>query len=161
MLRTIPVPAKDFLRISGASFQCLVEAFGFTRLGDKGDGDVFAVRYRTEDVKVTVNFEWREQYVRVLIGSNLVPAWQLEQRLPDASDAITAFDLEDLLALRSPKSGISPEMWGRALREGDFECVCAAYASALREHGSDVLRGDFSVLPRLVQIMKSREDPPH
>lgn len=147
---------NDFFEVCTAHFDFLSEEFGFKRRAKKRDAGVYRVPYEGERAKVEVGFEWREQYVYVLLGKPGVPRWQAEGRLPHPSDELTGFNLEDLLSLRAPGGGVDEKTFGRALTRQDFEHVCGTYARALREHAADVLRGDFSVMPAIARIVKAR-----
>ena len=151
-------PAEDFFDVCTASFDFLVEQFGFKRRAKKRASGVFRVPYETDATKVEVGFEWRDQYIYVLLGRQGVPRWKEEGRLPRPSDEITAFNLEDLLSLRAPGGGLDAKTFGRALAREDIEHVCGTYARALREHAADVLRGDFSVMPAVARIMNERAE---
>lgn len=151
-------PVEDFFEVCTANFDFLVEEFGFKRKARKRDADIYRVPYEGARAKVEVGFDWREQYINVLLGRPGVPRWQAEGRLPSPSDELTAFNLEDLLSLRAPGSGVDAKTFGRALTREEIEHVCGTYARALREHAADVLRGDFSVMPAVARIMSERAE---
>jgi hypothetical protein len=151
-------PVKDFFEVCTTDFDFLVEEFGFRRKAKKRDAGVYRVPYESARAKVEVGFEWREQYIYVLLGKPGVPRWKAEGRLPSPSDELTGFNLEDLLSLRAPGGGLDAKTFGRALEREDIEHVCGTYARALREHAADVLRGDFSVMPAMARIMNERAE---
>jgi hypothetical protein len=151
-------PVKDFFEVCTTNFDFLVEEFGFRRKAKKRDAGVYRVPYESARAKVEVGFEWREQYIYVLLGKPGVPRWKAEGRLPSPSDELTGFNLEDLLSLRAPGGGLNPKTFGRALTREDIEHVCGTYARALREHAADVLRGDFSIMPAMARIMNERAE---
>jgi hypothetical protein len=84
------------------------------------------------------------------------------QRNPESLDGEwTCFHIDDLLAVRVPEYDLSalllPQEWKS--EEVTMNAVgdsLEKYADALRQHGVDVLRGDFSVFPQLERIAKPR-----
>lgn len=151
-------PVKDFLEVCAADFDFLVEEFGFKKKAKKQDAGISRVPYESARAKVEVGFDWREQYIYVLLGQPGLPRWKAEGRLPGPEDVPTGFNLEDLLSLRAPGSGVDAKTFGRALTREDIEHVCSTYARSLREHAADVLRGDFSVMPAVARIMNERAE---
>jgi len=146
----------DFFEVCEAEFRFLVDEFGFRKKARKTSAGVFRVPYEGAPAKVEVGFEWRDQYIYVLLGKPGLPRWKAEGRLPRPSDELMGFNLEDLLTVRAPGSGIDEKTFGRALTREDIEHVCGTYARALREQAADVLRGDFSVLPAVERIINER-----
>jgi hypothetical protein len=149
-------PAEDFFEVCTTSFDFLVGQFGFKRRAKKRDAGVFRVPYEGALTKVEIGFEWRDQYVYVLLGRRDGARAGKGEATPRAAGEITAFNLEDLLSLRAPGRGVDESVFGRALTREDFEHVCGTYSAALREHAADVLRGDFSVLPQVAKIVRGR-----
>jgi hypothetical protein len=146
----------EFFEMCADEFQFLVDEFGCRKRAKKTDAGVYRVPYENGTTKVEIGLEWREQYIYVLLGRRDAKRAEERGRLPQPDDEITAFNLEDLLALRAPGEGVSPDSFGRALTREAIERILQTYARALREHGADVLQGDFKILPAVTKIMRQR-----
>lgn len=140
----------EFLEIGEKDFQFLVDEFGFKKRANKTDVGIYRLRYENKTTKVEIGFDWREQYVYVLLGRR-------DKEPPQRpEDELVAFDLEDLLKLRTGKHAIDQNRFGKALTRKDINEFLTTYARALRQHAADLLQGDFSVFPELEKIVRKR-----
>ena len=146
----------EFLEIGEKEFQFLVDEFGFKKRANKTDVGVYRLPYDNGTTKVEIGFEWRDQYVYVLLGRRDVKKPKDARRLPRPEDELPAFNLEDLLKLRTGKYAVDQDRFGKALTREDIKEILSTYARALREHAADVLQGDFSVFPELEKIVRTR-----
>jgi hypothetical protein len=146
----------EFFEIGEKEFQFLVDEFGFNKKANKTDVEVYRLPYENETTKVEVGFDWREQYIYVLLGRRDGKKPEGKPIMPRPEDEIVAFNLEDLLKLRTGKYAIAQDRFGRALTRKDIKEILSTYAGALREHAGDVLQGDFSIFPELEKIVRKR-----
>lgn len=146
----------EFLELGEKEFQYLVDEFGFKKRANKTDVGVYRLPYDNGTTKVEIGFEWRDQYVYVLLGRRDVKKPKDARRLPRPEDELHAFNLEDLLKLRTGKYAVDQDRFGKALTREDIKEILSTYARALREHAADVLQGDFSVFPELEKIVRKR-----
>lgn len=145
----------DFFKIGEKEFQFLVDEFGFKKRANKTDVEVYRLRYENGTTKVEIGFEWRDQYVYVLLGRREKKSKDAG-RLPRPEDELVAFNLEDLLQVRTGKYGVDQERFGKALTRKDIKEILSTYARGVREHAADVLQGDFTVFPELEKIVRKR-----
>lgn len=146
----------QFFDIGEKDFQFLVGEFGFKKRANKTDVGVYRLPYENETTKVEIGFEWREQYVYVLLGRRDRKKPQEKGRLPRPEDELVAFNLEDLLKLRTGKYAVDQDRFGKALTHKDIKEILSTYARGLREHAADVLQGDFTIFPELEKIVRKR-----
>lgn|SRR5690348_7703219 len=146
----------EFFEIAEREFRFLVEEFGFKQKAKKTDVEVYRLPYENATTKVEVGFDWRDQYIYVLLGRRDVKKPKDARRLPQPQDEIVAFNIEDLLKLRTGKYGIDQDRFGKALTRKDIKEILSTYARGVREHAADVLQGDFTVFPELEKIVRKR-----
>ena len=140
----------EFFKLGEKEFQFLVDEFGFKKKAKKTDVGVYRVPYENETTKVEVGFDWRDQYLYVLLGRR-------DRKPPQRrEDELIAFGLEDLVKLRTGNYAVDQERFGKALTLKDVKEIVSTYARALREHAADVLQGDFSIFPELEKIVRQR-----
>lgn len=143
----------EFFEIGEKEFRFLVDEFGFKKKANKTDVEVYRLHYETKTTAVEIGFEWRDQYINVLLGRR---DKKPPERMPRPEDELLAFSLEDLLKLRTGKYAIDQDRFGKALTRKDIKEILNTYARGLREHGTDVLQGDFSIFPELEKIVRKR-----
>lgn len=148
--------ADEFFEIGEKQFQFLVDEFGFKKRARKTDAGVYSLRYETKTTEVAIGFEWRDQYIYVSLGRRDRMKPGEKGKMPRPEDELISFDLEDLLKLRTGKYAIGEDRFGRALTRKDVKEILTTYARGLREHGADVLQGDFSIFPELEKIVRKR-----
>ena len=145
--------SDEFLKIGEKEFRFLVDEFGLKKRANKTDAGTYYLLYENKTTTVAVTLEWRDQYINVLLGRR---DRKVPDRLPRPEDELLSFSLEDLLKVRTGKYAIEEGRFGRALTRKDIKEVLSAYARGLREHGADVLQGDFSIFPKLEKIVRQR-----
>jgi hypothetical protein len=153
--------AATFFRIVEEKLGPLLDEYELSResVEDGGGYSCYSIVFQNEHAAVRVYFEWREQYLSVqlcrLINGKV-------QRNPESLDSEwTCFHIDDLLTVRVPEYDQSALLlpWEWKSEEATMHEVGQSlekYADALRHHGGDVLRGDFSVFPQLEKIAKHR-----
>ena len=140
----------EFFERGEKDFQFLVDEFGFKKRAKKTDVGVYRLPYENETTKVEIGFDWRDQYLYVLLGRR-------DRKPPQRpEDELVAFALEDLVKLRTGKYAIDQERFGKALTRQDVKEIVSTYAHALRDRGADVLQGDFATFPELEKIVRQR-----
>ena len=152
--------ADAFFGICAEKLQFLMDEYGF-RETDRTDtyNSFYEVIYQNETTAVKVYFERRDMYVSVqvcrLVGGKL----QKDPETLTPSTEWTCFQVDVLLMVRAPAYDQRPFLLAEEARSHEevaegIAVVLANYADALRAHGQDVLRGDFSVFPQLDRIAK-------
>jgi hypothetical protein len=126
---------------------------------DGGGYTYYTAIFQNETTAVRVYFEWQERYLSVQV-CRLING-KVQRAAESLASEWARFHVGDLLTVRVPEYDQSalqlPEEWkseqatmdeiGQSLEE---------YAGALRVHGGDILRGDFTVFPQLDKIAKRR-----
>jgi hypothetical protein len=146
----------EFFKIGEKEFQFLVDEFGFKKRANKTDAGVYRLAYENETTKVETGLEWRDQYVYVLLGRRVRKKAPGKARMPRPEDELVAFNLEDLLKLRTRKYAVDEDRFGKALTRKDIKEILSTYARGMRDHATDVLQGDFSIFPELEKIVRQR-----
>ena len=124
-----------------ACFAFLEDEYGFRRTSTRDEGrDGIFIRFRSETMAVEVAYEAADDAVEVFlikVERGTVPSYaQVWQR-----NWVPLFRYLDHAGARDAE-GPKSVVWGD--REG-LRRVLAQHAEALRNHGKDVLSGDFSV----------------
>lgn len=120
--------------------------YGFELTGIEEDRYGTEITYKSETTGIKVSFDIRENdiflyLIRLIKGD--IPAY---------IDAPSRwFYLDNLVKLRSPSTTLPRKEFGDWLTPDDIDEILTAYASALKEYGEDVLRGNFSVFVELAQ----------
>jgi len=140
----------EFLKRGEKQFEFLVAEFGCKKRANKTDGGVYRLRYENKTTNVAIRLDWREQYLSVLLGRRD----REPPRRPE--NELIAFDLEDLLKLRTGRHAIDLSRFGKVLTHTDINEMTSAYARALRDHAADILQGDFTLFPELEKIVRKR-----
>lgn len=137
---------EEFKELCRQEFQFLEEDYGFAEgeLGSEitSNRSPFEVQYVSPKTFVLVMGVSYGYSLDVLFG----PA-EREASFP-------AYILEDLLKIRRPDLSLDKTI-GKLSRPGQPAQI-RHYARALKECADDVLRGDFSILPQLDEIMERR-----
>jgi hypothetical protein len=145
-----------FFQVTIERFQFLIEKFRFGKGTKRSNGGVYRVIYQNKVIAVEIGLEWREQYIYVelfrLINGKIRENPIIIQ--PDSS--LTAYNLEDLLAIRAPEQKLNQEYFHKPLNIKSVECVLTHYAHALQEFGEDVLLGDLAIFTELEAVVKAR-----
>jgi hypothetical protein len=145
-----------FFQLSSDKFQYLVDELGFRRGPKRSEGGLYRVLYESETTAVEIGFEWNEQYVYVELFRLINGKIQENPIVIQPNSEVTVHNLEDLIAIRSPKMTLGTEYFGKPITVESLEHVLSHYARALRELGGDVLQGDFTVFNELGSIVKAR-----
>ena len=113
------------------------------------------ITYKSPLLAVKVSNEIHE-------GSMDVSFYKLEDgKIPtypiffDPSAEFLVFSLHDLLVLRT--GSFITQDWKRLYEDADYlKATVAKFAEAIKRHASDVLKGDFSVLPAIKRLVIRR-----
>lgn len=144
---------NKFLELCKTKFQYLLEEDGFSlRSSRKESGNIYKVVYQNKTTSVHINWEFRDNLIYIhiyrLINGNLL-------RYPTIitkDTKINSFDFENLLSVRRPQAIID----ATPKNIEDVDRILATYSRLLRSVGSDVLKGDFSVLPDIEKFIKDK-----
>jgi hypothetical protein len=113
------------------------------------------VWYKNSSVAIRVSYEIYDDGIFVTIyrlrDDGQIPEHPI---FFDPSAAFLTFDLNDLIRVRGGErlSKGSESMYDRAALAKTVE----EYANALKSHASDVIDGDFSILPQIKEIVARR-----
>src|SRR5262245_2623420 len=140
----------EFFSRGEKEFRFLIDEFGCKKRAKQTDAGVYRLRYESETTNISIRFEWREQTISVLLGRRD----RQPPRRPE--DEMIAFDLEDLLKLRTGRHAIDLDRFGKVLTRRDVKQMISTYARALRNHAADVLQGDFTSFPELENVVRKR-----
>lgn len=148
-----------FFRLSIEKFKFLVDEFGFRSGAKKSEGGLYRVLYESGETAVEIGLEWNDQcvYVELFRLINRKIKENPIVILPDSE--LTVHNLEDLIAMRSPKMTLGAEYFGKPITVESLEIILSHHARALKELGRDVLQGDFTVFRDLESIVKERIAP--
>ena len=139
---------EEFQELCRREFRFLEEDYGFAEreLGKEAtiNGSRFAVQYVSPKASVAVLSQSYGTSFVVLFGPTEPQARKIDPR----------YDLESLLEIRRPDLSLD-RIIGR-LNRPDLTGQIRHYSRALKESADDVLRGDFSILPQVAEIMERR-----
>lgn len=134
------------------AFSYLVDEFYF-------DADTFKNGEHTwwsQAVAVSVCFERREFYPFVKLSR--VRRGEILRNPGEVvpSSVLSAFDLDDLIALRAPSDRLPPHDVKRRWDEAYATEMITHQARCLHAYGADILRGDLSCFSELERRVKER-----
>jgi hypothetical protein len=153
--------AATFFRIVEENLAPVLDEYGLRRTSvEEGPGyTYYIIVFQNDHAGLKVTFEWRDKYLAVQLCRLVDGKVQRDEASRDSE--WTCFHIMDLLTVNAPDydqdSLLLPE-------EGKTEEAIMdeigqsleKYVDAIRRHGGDVLRGDFSVFPQLDRIAKQR-----
>ena len=172
-----------FFALCDRHFQFLLEEFG-CRIVSRKDNSWrwgYEITYKNSTTAVKIRYEPTYRHVFILLCQ------LVNGKIPDypvfikSKTKLNQFYLDDLLVIRSPDAKILHRKPFGNINFDDLdakqiiEAVAAAppftkrdlghmvktYAAALRRHGADVLRGDFTVFAKLEKIVRKRAEELH
>jgi hypothetical protein len=121
-----------------------LSAYGFELAGTTRDRYGSEVTYKNQTTGVKVSFEVRENEIFVYLIR------LIDGEIPDYLDAPSHwFYLDNLVKLRSPRTNVPRKEADDWFTPEDVDHLLSVYAELLKEHGEDVLRGDFLVFSEL------------
>lgn len=143
-----PGLCEHFLETCRRYFRFLEEEYGCTILGTDNEYPYrLAVTYGNATTAVDIRYDrWEDDIFILLI--RLVDG-AVPENLP--GNHIHRHPLDAVLHLRAPDEIVRQDQYSDPLKSEDREDILRQYASALRTHASDILRGDFSFFPELVR----------
>ena len=165
-----------FFKLCSKYFQFLINEFGCGIVGKKSDNFKDELVYQNATTAIKISYEPRESYVFILLCQ------LINGEIPDypvfinRKTKLNQFYLDDLLVLRSPNTRIRKKPFGDAIPDDldakqlieacaadpftkrDLEHMVKTYAAGLREHGADILRGDFTIFSTLEKIVRKRAE---
>jgi hypothetical protein len=133
-------------------FSFLVTEFGYRKVRSRLESNGFELRYLGPTLGVVVQWFPRDPFTVLLarlVNGDFPPAYAAGS----GDTAVNYFDLLDVIALGS---GVPPLEGFRQQYSLPNDETAALMAQGLREYGSDLLRGDLSVIPRLEQRVNDR-----
>lgn len=122
------------------TFEFLVSDFGFTRMDTTAQGPEAAVRFQSATTQVSVKFEF--------FSGPWVELARVEQSAGTVR-AVDRYDLNFLMMERAP----GWQGFGKCdnITDPTLPQLLETLARSLREYGADILKGDFSIFPKLRQ----------
>lgn len=153
--------AATFFRIVEEKLRSLLDEYGLRRgsVENGGGYTYYTITFQNEHAAVRVYFEWRERYLSVQV-CRLVDG-KVQRDAESLDSEWTCFHVDDLLTVKVPEYDQSalrlPEEWkSEEATMDEIGQSLEKYADALRAHGGDVLREDFTLFPQLDKIAKQR-----
>lgn len=137
------------------SFKFLEEEFGFRVVKRARDSISSSLIFQNETTAVEISLEPIDGGVFVLLSrlvNGKIPKYPIFIKRETRLDS---FYLDDLLQLRLPGTTVKHGYVDKNSQDR-IEQTLAQAADQLREHGSEVLRGDFKVFSKLDAIVKAR-----
>jgi hypothetical protein len=130
--------------------------FGLRVAQEKDEGNYTSVLYLNHTTGLEVAVDWSE--LRPFLTMYELHLGQMPEQplVRIGRNRRRAFDLDDLLVLRSPSASPAGKMLG-SRDESAAARLLDEYASALECHAADVLSGQFGVFDELDEIVKHRE----
>jgi hypothetical protein len=145
---------KDsFVSLVREKFRFLEEDYGFKLVSTECDRDTSVVPYQNDTTGVSAYYEPRDSSVWVVLRR------LVNGELPGYDDPINTHGLYAIVSLRSPGAWVGEKHDPGPLTPAEMETRIDEQAKALRTHGADILRGDFSIFPKLAEFeQKMAED---
>jgi hypothetical protein len=151
--------ASTFFRIVEEKLRPILDAYGLgrTSVEDPGGYTYYTIVFQNEQAGLRVYFEWRDKYLAVQLCRLVDGKVDSYAELLDSE--WSCFSVEHLLAVYVPEYDLSslwlPEEWKtEEVTMDEIAQSLQKYADAIRLHGGDILRGDFSVFPQLDKVAK-------
>jgi hypothetical protein len=118
------------------------------------------VIYTNETTAVQISLELRDGGIFVeimkLVDGKIPP----KEIFINSNTQLNRFDFEDFLAIRNPSLSIERPDLNKLIFEPGWEKIMTRivrqFATELRKHASDVLKGDFRIFSNLEKIVKAR-----
>jgi hypothetical protein len=139
---------EEFQKLCRREFRFLEEDYGFAEpeVGSEVTSNLLPFEMQYVSLKTFV------RVISVSYGHGLNVLFGPSE--PEARPSFPAYVLEDLLKIRRPDLSLDKTI-GKFSRHDQLSQM-RHYARALKECADDVLRGDFSILPQLDEIMEQR-----
>ena len=137
---------QEFRELCRREFRFLTEDYGFAEreLQEGTNWTPYRVQYVSAKTSVVVLSQSYGHTFVVLFGPTE----------PEAREITPRYDLETLLQIRRPDLSLEPAV--SRLAGPDMDTQIRHYSRALKEAADDVLRGDFTILPQLAEIIERR-----
>jgi hypothetical protein len=148
---------EGFERLVVEAFRFLVDEFDFELSGvARSSWYERSVVYVGRNTGVVVELDTREHTLRVLLAK-LVRRLLGKKKLPSYLDTAETHwvDLREMIALRAPSSPLLRARFGRGpMSDEQIGQLLPRYADALRRYATDILSGDFAVLPEAQKMAR-------
>jgi hypothetical protein len=153
--------AKSFDKIVEEEFRFLISDFQFHLEKCKKIDGGFDIVYANNVCGVRIYYEFREAYIFITLYKLQNGRLIANPRPLKPESKLTGYSLDYILLQRAPNAIVKPVYsYGAGSEFYDKERGVALYVSKfaknLREHASDVLRGDFKIFEKLEPIVKKR-----
>lgn len=148
--------ATHFEELCEEKFSFLITDFGYSKKSTLSQTLLWKVTYSNDMTIVNIYYERRDQFIDV-------------QCYPNGGDDSTnnynfwhrSFHLQNILYIRAPELRLQTRTGHMNLQLADNEIIQTLdrSSSALMIYASDVLKGDFSILPRIQNLIRQGVDP--
>jgi hypothetical protein len=145
---------ESYIPIIRAAMQPIIHHFSLRVSGEEETTSYAEVLFTNTTTGLRVLVDWAE-FRPFLTVYRLTPGVTPDSDRPVSHKQRLSFDVDMLLALRAKSLGPV----GKMLGSRDTSAVgnlLGEYADALREHASDVLRGDFMIFAELDRRVSER-----
>lgn len=141
-----------FFNICQEEFGFLVDKYGFEVVAKRKEtGNILNLIFQNRTTAVIVKWERNENWICVelyrLVNGELV----LDSGKVNFSSVLNGYYLDDLLSIRHPGF-----LTSSLNNENEVLNAIAIYSKGLRDHGADILTGDFSIFHDLEKMVKGR-----
>jgi hypothetical protein len=143
---------REFLALCKSEMESVALQFNIRLAWRRGDRDVIRVAFQNETTGIVFHLEVRDVHVflevsRLVAGE--IPAFPRPVR---SDSVISCFDFDYVLLIRCPDS-ILPACNEELIA---IDEQVRRQVANLRQYGSDLLKGDFSVFTELDKLVKNR-----
>ena len=143
----------EFQRVCDAAFRFLADEYQYRSQGLQQEPWLWSLIYFGPHAAVGIIFEHRDHYLSVelhpLIRGELIQPYFERRR--------NSVDVQILLdVLSTGLHPFPPGLTGRRRSDAEIKQIISGYASAVQIYATDLLRGDFSILPTIQDYIAAR-----
>jgi hypothetical protein len=143
-----------FVQLCLEKFRFLIDEFDFKLRSRQEDAWGYRAVFRNKTTGVKIDLDWRDGLILVVLY-RLVEGKIKENPaviVPDSE--LYSFSLGKLLSVRAPQRILPRKPLGQPWTDGLIQQILARQAQNLRDHGADVLSGNFRIFTKLEKLAK-------
>ena len=130
---------EPFCKAARKEFNFLVEVYGFKEVKTPEDKNQFSIWYSNDTTKIVIESISYGLYARVAFGRS------------STDGRFENYDINDLVSICCPEKTVTDEK----MKQGPFKML-PVFAELLRICGEPILKGNFSIFPKLQDIVDGR-----
>lgn len=151
---------KNFDEIVKERFAFLEDDFGCEMICSKLKSWGYDIQYKNKTTGISIVYEFRENYIFIYLHKLIDEKIEKIPRLINDYTKLSGFSLDDIVNLKNPTDLMKPGYaYGEKSKydgEKGWELYISKFADNLKRYGKDILKGDFSIFPKLDTIVKER-----